>query len=252
MTWSSGDPKVADVDSAGKVTGISAGSAIIKVKTEDGFTSICVVSVTEDSKANVPTPTPTPTTPMPTASVMPKTDLTDIAGHWANEDIKQAVDLGFVNGYPDGTFRPDNGVTRAEFTKMLMIGLKSTTEGSELIFKDKNTIGDWAILPVAKAVQLGIIKGYTDGTFRPNANITHAEMISMVVRASGIPLVSTQPTGYTDDADIPKWARPAAKTAELNGIIIVSGISGKTFAPQAMSTRAEAASAIVKMLKARK
>ncbi|CAK4829770.1 unnamed protein product [Aphanomyces euteiches] len=258
VTWSSDNQKVGNVDSAGKVTGISAGTATIKAMTAEGLASICVVSITEDPKANVPAPTPTPAasmpgvTPVPTTSAIPKTEFTDIAGHWASEEIKQAVARGFVNGYPDGTFRPDNGVTRAEFTKMLMLGLNSTSEGAELTFKDKDIIGAWAIEPVSTAVQLGIIKGYTDGTFRPNANITHAEMISMVVRTSGIPMVSTQPTGYADDAEIPTWARPAAKTAELSGIIIVSGIAGKSFAPQAMSTRAEAASAIVKMLNARK
>ncbi|TXK76766.1 S-layer homology domain-containing protein [Paenibacillus sp. N3.4] len=252
VTWSSDNPKVATVDSAGKVTGISAGTAIIKAMTADGLTSICVVRVTEDPQANEPTPTPATPKPKATSAptpTMPKTDFTDIAGHWAYEDITQAVELGFVNGYPDGTFRPDGSVTRAEFANMLMNGIKPTTEGAELLFKDKDKIGAWALQSVSKAFKLGIISGYSDGTFQPSANITHAEMIAMIVRASGLPMDNTQPTGYADDADIPKWAKPAAKTAELNGIIIVSGITGKAFAPQTLSTRAEATSAIVKMLK---
>jgi hypothetical protein len=250
VTWSSDKQTVADVDSTGKVTGISAGSAIIKVKTEDGgYTSICVVMVTEDPKANVPTPAPATPKPVPTPATS-VTDLTDITGHWANEDIKQAVKLGFVNGYPDGTFRPDEGVTRAEFTKMLMKALKPITKISPLAFKDTNKIGAWAVQYVQEAVNLGIIKGYKeDNTFRPSANINHAEMILMVVRASGLPTDNNEKTSYVDDADIPGWAKASIATAKKNGIIIGGGKTVNTFAPQSLSTRAEAASVIVKMLK---
>ncbi|CAK4829773.1 unnamed protein product [Aphanomyces euteiches] len=236
-------------DSTGKVTGISPGFSIIKAVAENGVTGYCNAKVSEEpiySKpasdllkpmaTNVPTP------------AAPQLEFTDIAGHWANEDIKQAATSGIVSGYPDGTFRPDARVTRAEFAFMLMNGMKPTIEGAELNFEDKGAIGAWAIQAISKAVKLGIISGYSDGTFRPGANITHAEMIAMVVRASGLPMNNTQPTGYADDADIPGWAKPFVKTAELNGIIIGSGIAGTVFAPQAMSTRAEAASAIVKML----
>jgi hypothetical protein len=77
-------------------------------------------------------------------------------------------------------------------------------------------------------------------------------MIKMVVRASGIPEGTVQLTNYKDDADIPKWAKTFASTAQLNGIVISNGVSDNKFAPQALSTRAEAASVIVKMLKVKK
>jgi hypothetical protein len=237
VTWSSDNKEVADVDSAGKVTGISSGSAKITLKTADGgFTDVCVVIVMEIPEVE------------PAIPDMPMIGLKDISEHWASSAIKKAVALGIVNGYPDGTFRPDEGVTRAEFTSMLMNGLKPATEGSPLTFQDKNKIGAWAVQSVEKAVKLGVISGYKDGTFRPNANITHAEMISMVVRASGLPTDNTQPTSYVDDADIPGWAKAAVSTAEKNGIIIVGGNTGDTFAPQVLSTRAEAATAIIQML----
>jgi hypothetical protein len=73
-------------------------------------------------------------------------------------------------------------------------------------------------------------------------------MIAMVIRASGLPTNSVEQTGFADDADIPKWAKAAVSTAEKAGIIIVGGVTGEKFAPQALSTRAEAASAIVRML----
>ncbi|MCD9021823.1 S-layer homology domain-containing protein [Cohnella silvisoli] len=238
VAWSSDNPQVANVDSAGKVTAISPGVAKIIVKTDSGgLTGVCIVTVPE-----MPAPPP----------VKLELGFTDIAGHWANEYITKAVAMGFVSGYPDGTFRPDEGITRAEFTNMLMKGIMPMTEGTPLVFKDKKDVGVWAVKSVEQAVKLGIISGYADGTFRPQANITHAEMISMVVRASGIPADQVKPTSFTDDKDIPKWAKATVSTAELTGIIIVSGLTDNKFAPQTKSTRAEAASAIVQMLRIRK
>ncbi|NQX63674.1 S-layer homology domain-containing protein [Paenibacillus qinlingensis] len=238
MTWSSENEGVATVDNAGKVTGISPGSAKITVKAESGeFTAVCIVTVADIQK---------PTTATPTIQ------FNDIDKHWASSDIMIAVKLGAVSGYPDGTFRPDASVTRAEFTSMLMRGLKPMGEGTRISFKDNSDIEAWAVPSVELAVKLGIISGYADGTFQPNANITHAEMILMVVRASGLPTDNAQITGYADDAIIPEWAKASVSTAEKNGIIIVSGITGNKFAPQVLSNRGEAASAIVRMLKVKK
>ncbi|MCR8630313.1 PQQ-binding-like beta-propeller repeat protein [Paenibacillus radicis (ex Xue et al. 2023)] len=242
VKWSSSDSAVAAVDSTGKVTGIAAGTAKITVKAEDGgFIADCTVTVSG-----------IPGSKLPARDTSVTSNFSDISGHWASVEIAKAVDLGFVNGYADGTFRPNASVTRAEFTAMLIRGLKPVVEGTTLAFEDKDEIGVWAVQPVAQAVQLRIISGYEDGTFRPNANITHAEMIAMVIRSSGLPAGKASKTNYADEADIPDWAKIAVSTAEETGIIIVGGITDKKFAPQVLSTRAEAASAIVRMLKVRK
>jgi hypothetical protein len=164
------------------------------------------------------------------------------------------VALGFVLGYPDGTFKPDENVTRAEFASMLMKALKSsvTVNDTTLSFADVDQIGSWALEFVAKAVKLKIIDGYDDFTFRPNANISHAEMIAMVIRATGLNTDNAKPSGFADEADIPPWAKPSVSKAAETGIIIVGGLSDNKFTPQTLSTRAEAASAIVRMLKIKK
>ena len=174
--------------------------------------------------------------------------FSDIGGHWASEEIAEAYKLQIANGYPDFTFRPDTHITRAEFVVMLMNGLKPELQALELPFKDNSKIGVWAQHSVSEAIQLGIVSGYPDGTFRPGANITHSEMAAMVFKASGIPLAAAPKTGYTDDIDIPGWARGAVSTIEKKGIIIVDGKTAGAFAPQAFSTRAEAAAWIVRML----
>jgi hypothetical protein len=241
VVWSSDNDEVAVVDGTGKVTGKSPGVAAVTVKTEVGaFTAVAVVTVIADNDA----------APLPPE--LPVIAFDDLAGHKAEAEVKKAVSLGIVTGYPDGTFRPEGSVTRAEFASMLMRVIDSTDAGEPLAFKDKAAIGGWAVEAVQKAVKRGIIGGYSDGSFRPNANITHAEMVAMVVRASGLPLGEAKQTGFADDAEIPGWAKPAASTAEETGIIIVGGLPDGKFAPQALTTRAEAVSAIVRMLEAAK
>lgn len=229
VVWSSDNPQIAEVDGTGNVTGKASGFAKITVKTESGsFTDTSIATVVSNSE-------PAPIFP-------------DIAGHKAREEIEKAVSLQIVSGYPDGTFLPDGNVTRAEFAKMIVKGLKTEGDGDPLTFADKEDIGDWAMQPVRQAVKLGLIFGYDDNTFRPNANITHAEMIAMVMRASGLPAGNAQKTGFADDADIPEWAKPSVSKAEETGIIIVGGLPEGEFKPQALSTRAEAVSSIVRML----
>ncbi|WP_248924750.1 S-layer homology domain-containing protein [Paenibacillus hamazuiensis] len=254
IKWSSSSTGVAEVDANGKVTGKKQGIAKITVETENGSLSdVCTVHVIMPGEPPKPqgetSPEPPDKSPEPPAE-MPI--FSDIAGHKAGAEISAAAALGFIGGYPDGTFRPDANVTRAEFATMLIKALKPkvTVSGTEMTFADLDQIGVWAISYVAEAVKLEIINGYEDFTFRPNANITHAEMIAMVIRASGLKTDNAQQTGLADDAEIPGWAKPSVSKAMETGIIIVGGLPDRKFSPQAMSTRAEAASAIVRMLEA--
>lgn len=248
VVWSSSDERIAKVDVTGKVTGVGPGTATVTATSEDGgYYKICVVTVSAATGDNPPAPANNPPSPQPDA-----VNLTDIAGHKLGSEIVKAVARGIVLGYSDGTFRPDGNVTRAEFASMIIRGLPPGDEGAPLGFKDKDKIGAWAEKAVRQAVALGIIRGYEDGTFRPNANITRAEMISMVIRASGLSLDKERQTGFTDDADIPGWAKPAVAKAEETGIVNAGDYLDGKFAPQAMSTRAEAASSIVRMLEVRK
>jgi hypothetical protein len=248
ITWSSSDDRIAIVDVTGKVTGIGSGTATITATSEDGgYYKQCVVTVSAAMNDNPPAPANNPPSPQTDAAT-----LTDIAGHKLGPEITKAVALGIVFGYSDGTFRPDGNVTRAEFASMIVRGLPSEEEGAPLGFKDKDKIGAWAVKAVRQAVKLDIIHGYEDGTFRPDTNITHAEMIAMVIRASGFSTANNMPqTSFSDDADIPKWAKPAVSKAEETGIINAGDMRDGKFAPLAVTTRAEAASAIVRMLEAR-
>lgn len=173
--------------------------------------------------------------------------LTDIDGHWAKPEIAKAVELGIVFGYEDGTFKPEKDVTRAEFAVMLMRALKPDVEGIALPFTDQNDIPSWAANAIAQAAQLNIVRGNSDGTFLPTNNITHEEMLAMVVRASGKTVPDPAPTsGYADDADLSDWARGSAYVAYRHSLL--GGTNDNKVWPKKSTTRAESAAAIVRML----
>jgi hypothetical protein len=177
---------------------------------------------------------------------VPALNFSDIAGYWAEANIKQAVSSGIVKGYPNGTFKPTATVTRAEFAVMIMNALKSSSEGTALTFTDTTTIGAWAQKAVAQAVQAGIIKGYEDGTFRPNAEITRAEMAVILANASDQAIEASATTDFADNAAIPAWATSSVAYVKQAGI--VQGKGNNQFAPQAYTTRAEAVTVLLNML----
>ncbi len=172
--------------------------------------------------------------------------FSDIAKHWAEASIKQAVYSGIVKGYTDGTFKPNATVTRAEFAVMLMNALKPQGNGADLKFTDNAKIGTWAQKAVAQAVQAGIIKGNQDGSFRPNAEVTRAEMAVMIANALGQPIEANTTTSFADDSDIPAWAKGSVVIVKQAGI--VQGNSDNKYAPQSNATRAEAVTVLLKML----
>ncbi|TVY01147.1 hypothetical protein FPZ45_08305 [Cohnella terricola] len=174
------------------------------------------------------------------------TQFSDIAGHWAAANIREAVKQGIVQGYADGTFKPNATVTRAEFTVMLINALKPVGTGAELRFADNAKIGGWAREAISQAVQGNIIKGFSDGTFRPNAELTRAEMASIVANALKLIGNADAANGFTDAAKLPNWAKGAIGALAEAGIM--QGKSGNKFDAAATATRAEAITILLKML----
>ncbi|MGG1515600.1 CBM35 domain-containing protein [Paenibacillus oryzisoli] len=182
----------------------------------------------------------------------PEVNLSDLAAHWAESDVKQAIELGIVRGYPDGTFKPDRAVTRAEFAAMLIHALKpqeTNLYNAPLTFTDKEKIGDWALNAVAQAVQAGIISGYEDGSFRPDAEMTRSEMAKMIASALGFSDDKAPTSGFADDTAVPDWAKDAVASLRMRGIM--EGKEGNQFAPGDQATRAEAIRVLLNMLRNR-
>lgn len=174
----------------------------------------------------------------------------DIKSHWAEADIKYALELGFVNGYPDGTFRPNSKVTRAEFTAMLTRAVTLPPSSGEntditLDFIDLVLIPQWAKPYIAEAASAGIISGYEDQTFRSSNLITRAEMTLMIARTAGFDLNQNKNSSFADENSIPSWAKTAVADSVTEGLI--NGRSNNRFAPLEHATRSEALTVILKL-----
>ncbi|MBH5319043.1 S-layer homology domain-containing protein [Paenibacillus sp. GSMTC-2017] len=224
-------------------TVLAEGKNILKVfvYAENGAQKKYTITIQQQKKPELPEQPKQPEKPIPPIQPekpeQPKLP-TDIAGHWAEQQIKQAVINKLVNGYPDGTFKPNNTVTRAEFTVMLISVLQPKSNGTTLTFKDRDTIPAWSQTAISIAVKEGIISGYQDGSFKPNKTISRAEMAMMIAKALKLNANGVTATGYKDDANIPQMAKGAVKALKEAGIL--NGRSNNLFAPNASMTRAEA------------
>lgn len=128
-------------------------------------------------------------------------NFTYIATTQGREYIQKFIDKGYINGYEDNTFRPNNTITRAEISQVLS-NFKINLKFEDVKFKDTN---GWFEKAVKKASENGFLSGYKDGTFKPNNKITRFEMIkitSMLVRNSNYDKVQLP---YADIDKIPKW-----------------------------------------------
>ncbi|MHA7963211.1 S-layer homology domain-containing protein [Paenibacillus sp. CAU 1782] len=231
---------------------------IVKQKSTGPVTPPVTTPVTPPVTGPVVTPNPTPTptvTPSPspvptpgtgggeTPSPAPATTFKDDKGHWAEENIKKAVADGLITGYDDNTFRPNKVVSRAEFVTILGRALSLEPVSNPVAFKDMDKIPSWAQDHVAKAVQAGIINGYSDETFGPANALNRAEMITMIIRAAGIKPDANANVSFADANDIPAWAIPYVATASQMGL--TNGVGGNRFAPLKSATRAEALTIIL-------
>ena len=107
-------------------------------------------------------------------------DYTDVpADAWYNNAVSTLSNAGIIDGYEDGTFKPDGNITRAEFATIAVRFFEATYDGEDL-FSD--IAGHWAQDYINEAANAGIVDGYPDGTFRPQQYITRAEAMTMVNR----------------------------------------------------------------------
>lgn len=184
------------------------------------------------------------TTVSPVTPVTPPAGqkLTDINGHWAYSSINKLVATGAINGYPDGSFKPNNTITRAEFATVLVKAYQLPAQVGKT-FTD--TANHWAKDYIAAAAANGVVNGYDTGAFGPEDPITREQMAVMVVKAAKLSAAAGEPQ-FADSGSISAWAKEAVVTAAQNGII--KGYPDNTFRPGGSATRAEAVTVIVNAL----
>ncbi len=105
----------------------------------------------------------------------------DVTDGWYVKEVLSAAGKGLFEGYPEGTFCPENAITRQEAMKVIAVLLGVKGEAADLKdFKDANAVDAWAVEYVAGVVKAGVIEGYEDGTLRPTNNITRAEFAKIM------------------------------------------------------------------------
>ena len=179
--------------------------------------------------------------------------FTDLAEHWAAEAVCRLAVMNVVGGYPDGTFRPEKHITRAEIAAILARALKlEPGDEHELHFEDNAKIPTWAKGAVAAVAKEGLVKGYPQASgglnFDAERPVTRAELTVLAARIieKKLGTISGAPLFFSDVSDIPAWAREALGLVVAEGII--DGYPDKTFRARNYVTRAEAAAVILRLL----
>ncbi|CEN79757.1 S-layer homology domain-containing protein [Paraclostridium sordellii] len=160
----------------------------------------------------------------------------DVKGHWAADKIDLFTQKGYINGYEDNSFRPDNSITRAEFVKIVnkYFGL---TKKSGKVFND--TAYHWAKDEIDIAVTNGVCKGMSNEEFSPDKPITREQASLMISNYKKIADNNYNKINrFTDKLEVSDWAKSGVEGILKNGYM--NGYPDNTFKPQSNITRAEA------------
>ncbi len=159
-------------------------------------------------------------------------------GHWADDPIQYLMDQGVISGYADGSFHPNDNVTRAQFAKML-VGVMGWT----LINPQSPTFSDvpkdyWAYGYIETAVAHGVIGGYSDGAFQPNTDVTRGQVAKIVFGSLNWQMNSPTLTNFSDVSP-GDWTYTYAQA--ISSAEVMSGYADNSFRPNAPATRAQIA-----------
>jgi len=165
---------------------------------------------------------------------------TDTNGHWAESTINKWTASGYISGYPDGTFKPNNAISRAEFVTLANKAFSYNVPTS-ISFKDLEP-SHWAYSEIQKGVSAGYIKGDAAGTFRPGAAVTRQEAAVMMAQIKQLQQNANSALSYTDYNSIANWAKPYV--GAVSNVKIMQGFPNGAFRPQTSMTRAEAVTAL--------
>jgi hypothetical protein len=200
-------------------------------------------------------------------------EFADIGGHWASEAIQVMAARTVIDGFPDGQFLPDQNINRAQITAFVMRALEQVpallpdrqgaaasgggtageADGGSR-FGDVQQ-GEWYQPYAEAAAAIGLIEGYPDGTFLPDAAVSRTEMAVILVRAAEAVGYGSALSGaegeqllkqYGDLADAPAWSR--IYLAKAIGLKLMEGVSEDSFAPGQAATRAQASVMLMRLL----
>jgi hypothetical protein len=199
-----------------------------------------------------PSPDPkTVQTQLSNPAQIAQANLSDVSGSWAEPFIRVLADRNIVVGYPDGSYRPDRPITRAEFAAILNKAFDLPPVRESRNFRDVPP-NYWGAAVIDKAYRAGYLAGYPNNTFAPNQNIVRIEALVAFVNGSGLKPSGTASRGeeiYTDFAQVPSYGRDAIVAASQKCVAVsVTYPVDRTYAPNRIATRAEVAASLYQVL----
>jgi hypothetical protein len=236
----------------------NTGSSIVTMKSADSLTTSthgqpALNSGSENQPASRLEPL---TTKQPVAQVIGI--FPDVQGHWAQRFIEPLAAQDIIRGFPDGTFRPEVPVTRAEFAALIQKAFGQNLTPGSVRFVDV-PITHWAYDAIDQAYQLGFLEGYPNNTFAPEQNIPRVQ--ALVALTNGLDLKPNDSPDmvlknyyfdflanyYQDNSQIPIYAQPTIVAATENQLV-VNYPDVKFFNANQVATRAEVAAFIYQAL----
>ena len=161
--------------------------------------------------------------------------------------ISHFKNMGYVGGYDDGTFRPSNLVSRAEFLKILLEVVDADFAGGVYGKCFTDVQSGWFEVYVCYASKSGLVGGYDDGNFRPERTVSRVEAIKMTLNALGVKIPASVDVQPFVDVAVNDWYAPYAKVSKDLGVV-----KGRVFLPHLSLTRASTVQLIYDILSATK
>lgn len=164
--------------------------------------------------------------------------FSDTESHWAGQKIKQGIAKGWINGYPDGSFQPDRYISRAEMAYLFQraVGFSDKADVTQQArFADVATDA-WYSGAISAATAAGILKGYEDGSMRPDQPVSRQEAAVMMARMAQLEANETAAAKFSDE--LPAWSKGQIGASAAAGWIV--GYPDGSFRPDRLLTRAEA------------
>ncbi len=169
------------------------------------------------------------------------------ANYWAKAYIEALASQNIIAGFPDGSFKPNDPVTRAQFATIVTKALTPATKRAAIKFKDVPS-NFWANAAIQSAYQSEFVSGYPDGTFKPQQEIPRVQ--ALVALANGLGLTASNQnvlSFYTDAAQIPNYAIAPVAAATARQLVI-NYPTAKQLNPNREATRAEVAAFVYQAL----
>jgi hypothetical protein len=231
---------------------LSAGASIAGNVPTQGSKSLETVATTNPIATAIDSGNQTATTP--NSGRIAQGTLSDVSGNWAEPFIRVLAEKNIIVGYPDGTYKPDQPVTRAEFAAMLGKAFDLQPIRADRKFKDVPS-KHWAAAVIQKAYQSGFLAGYPNGTFAPNQNIIRIQSLVSLINGNKLdPSGSLDLNGvFGDAASVPSYGQNALIAGTQRCVAVSfdydsSKLPGGNFNPNQIATRADVAAFVHQVL----